>query len=261
MEFTFGIITAGGQDTYIQKTVESIRAESIPKYEIIIVGDTAVRGDDITNIPFDETVKAGWLNKKKNTILFNAKYENVVLLHDYVALNKGWYEGFLKFGNNFDICVTKIIDISGNRYLDLLLFDTFHTLNLGFGNLLPYNYSLPDRLNKLLYVTGSYFILKKSIGTKYPLDESLCHNMGEDVVMCQTWALNNFKMKMNPYSEVKLLKDKFSLNVEIGAEQLERLLSLDDDEIDFLFERACHLQQKFIISRKQSQYGTNVDSQ
>ena len=261
MEFTFGIITAGGQDTYIQKIVESIRAESIPKYEIIIVGDTVVRGDDITNIPFDESVKAGWITRKKNMITSRAKYENVVLLHDYVALQRGWYEGFLKFGNDYDICVNRITDTFGRRFRDMPFFDSFHNLNLGFGNLLPYTYKLPDRLNKLLYISGSYYVIKKHIAEKYPLDESLCHNMGEDVILCQTLASNNILMKMNPHSTVKLLKDKFSSNVEIDADNLERLLQLDEDEIDLIFQKDCFYQQKFIMATKQPLNYTNADLQ
>lgn len=33
-------------------------------------------------------------NQKKNIIVLNAKYENIVLLHDYVKLGDNWYKGF-----------------------------------------------------------------------------------------------------------------------------------------------------------------------
>ena len=259
MDFTFGIITAGGYDDYIKTCVESIREEKIPHYEIIIVGDTSIKGDDITNIPFDESVKAGWITRKKNIIVSNAKYENIVLLHDYLALQRGWYQGFLTFGNDFDICVNKIMDIFGRRFRDMPFFDSFHTLNLGFGNLVPFNYEPHHKLNKLLYISGTYYVIKKNIALKYPLDESLCHNMGEDVILCQLLASNNVMMKMNPNSTVYLLKDKFSSNVEIEKEELDNLLNMDDEEIEFIFQRNCFLQRKFaedVKATKQPLTGT-----
>ena len=57
LHFTFGIITDGGKDERLQIVIESIRKQSIPFYEIIIVGYTELRGDEIIYIPFDETLK------------------------------------------------------------------------------------------------------------------------------------------------------------------------------------------------------------
>ena len=39
-----------------------------------------------------------------------SKFENIVYLHDYVYLDKSWYEGFLKYGNNFEVVVNRIIN-------------------------------------------------------------------------------------------------------------------------------------------------------
>ena len=37
-------------------------------------------------------------------------------------LNDNWYNGFLKYGNNFDWCITKIINTDGSRFRDYTLF-------------------------------------------------------------------------------------------------------------------------------------------
>jgi len=66
MEFTFGIITAGDNDHYIQTIIDSIRENHIPIYEIIIVGNTKIQQDGIIRVfEFDETIRAGWITKKK----------------------------------------------------------------------------------------------------------------------------------------------------------------------------------------------------
>jgi hypothetical protein len=42
MEFTFGIITDGTQDIFLQLILNSIYEENIPHYEVIIVGNTNI---------------------------------------------------------------------------------------------------------------------------------------------------------------------------------------------------------------------------
>jgi glycosyltransferase involved in cell wall biosynthesis len=52
MNFSFGIITGGNSDNYIQTIIDSIRNQTIPLYEIIIIGQTDISGSNITNINF-----------------------------------------------------------------------------------------------------------------------------------------------------------------------------------------------------------------
>ena len=108
MNFTFGIITAGNNDTILSTVIKSIIKQNIPCYEIIIVGNTSISNEFIKKIEFDETIRPNWITKKKNMVCECAIYDNIVLLHDYVALCDDWYSGFLQFGADFEICVTKI---------------------------------------------------------------------------------------------------------------------------------------------------------
>ena len=48
-------------------------------------------------------------------------YENIVYMHDYIVLDDNWYNGFLNYGNNFDIIVNKIINSDGSRFRDWIL--------------------------------------------------------------------------------------------------------------------------------------------
>ena len=78
MDFSYGSITNGDNDNYINQIIDSIEIQNIPKYEIIIVGNTTVSRINTTIVPFDESVKSMWITKKKNLITLNAKYENLV---------------------------------------------------------------------------------------------------------------------------------------------------------------------------------------
>lgn len=74
MDFTFGIVSNGDNQTFLNKVIDSIENENIPKYEIIIVGNVRIERTNTIVIPFDETIKKGWITKKKNIITNNSKY-------------------------------------------------------------------------------------------------------------------------------------------------------------------------------------------
>ena len=238
MNFTFGIITAGGADKYIEEIIESIRDQKIPFYEIIIVGETNVNGIDITNIVFNENIKKGWITRKKNMVCQIARYDNIVLMHDYVTLEKGWYNGFLNYSTDFDICINRIETIDGKRFRDFLLFPNGLAPFFQNGALLPYDYNPSKTISKLMYISGAYYVIKKNIALKFPLNEDLLHNMGEDIDLCHRLSDANIIFKCNKYSCVKLLKDKnfVGWEKELSNDDMVLLLELDDDYLIRLFE-------------------------
>jgi hypothetical protein len=239
MDFTFGIITTGHFDDFIKIIIESIEQNNIPNYEIIIVGNTSIQNTDIiTIINFDETIKNGWITKKKNIIADNARYDNIVLLHDYVKLNNDWYNGFLKFGNNYDWCINPIINTNGIRFRDYTLFPyCVDYLNIHFSPvdidnyfenfcLLPYDFENNIKTNKYMYISGSYYVIKKHIANKFLLDENLCHCQSEDVEYSKRLHNNGIIIKCNKYSSVSFLKYKNSISweKEIEPEKLQKYI-------------------------------------
>jgi len=241
MDFTFGIVTDGKSDHYIKLIISSIIRNNIPKYEIIIVGNSCIeQSDNIRLFTFDENIKPAWLNRKKNIISLNAKYDNIVILHDYVALEDNWYEGFLKYGDNFDWCITKVFNNYGQRFRDYTLFPyKVDYLNLNycpgddidiyFNNncLLPYDFINTIKTNKYMYISGSYWVIKKSTATKYLLDERLVWGQGEDVEYSKRLHENGIIIKLNPYSSVKFLKVKGSVywEKEISPFYLDKFIN------------------------------------
>jgi hypothetical protein len=196
MNFTFGIVTSS--DIYLNQIIDSIEKQNISSYEIILIGNPNIElRKNIKKIYFDETKHNGWITKKKNIIAQNAKYENIVFMHDYIILEDGWYKGFCKYGNNFDIIVNKIINYDGTRFRDWIL--NYHFLtglylhshnNISIHNqdtwltcgenvlskysdrilildnkgtlFLDYNDEAND-LQPYIYISGSYFVVKKKV--------------------------------------------------------------------------------------------------
>jgi len=220
MNFTFGIITDGNNDTYLNIIIDSIQFLEIPQYEIIIVGNSNVDRLNTKVIPFDETIKKAWITKKKNLITENAKYENIVYTHDYVIFDFNWYNEFLKFGDNFKVCMNKIENLDGTRFRDwcLCMWHDDTVADIVGPNrkcLLPYD--IID-LSKYMYISGTYWVAKKNVMLEFPLDENLVWCESEDVEWSKR-VREKYNFSLNQNSIVKFLKQK------------DKVLSMSDDEV------------------------------
>lgn len=205
MNFTFGIVTYKGSEGFINQIIDSIEKEKIPNYEIIIVGEYNNIRENVINIPFDETIKQGWITRKKNIITSLAQYDNIVYLHDYIKLEEGWYEGQLKAGDDYHIRMDKIINFNGERFRDWCIW--CHNGNvmdqlIGRDCLIPYDIT---QLSKYMYISGSYWVAKKNVMLEFPLNENLCWSQGEDIDFSFR-VRNKYRFDMNVNSSVKIMK-------------------------------------------------------
>lgn len=230
MDFSFGIITDGSSDHNISLMIDSIERMNIPNYEIIIIGNSAISRKNTTVVPFAEEVLQMWITHKKNLITKNAKYENIVYLHDYIIFNEYWYQGFLIHGNDFNVCMTKIINLDGSRFRDWVLWphnnnDMDALTHPSLQCLIPYEVR---NLSKYMYISGSYWVAKKTLMEEFPLDESLVWGQGEDV----EWSFrvrDKFDFSMNELSSVHLLKYKPAVFYPPDENTLELLKKFGND--------------------------------
>ena len=239
MQFTFGIITNNNINN-VNIIINSIEELNIPNYEVIVVGsNTDLKRKNTTSIPFNETIYPGWITKKKNIITKKAKYENIVYMHDYIILDKNWYNGFLKYGNTFDVVINPIQNLNGSRFRDWILNINFlHGMKLMNGKrntpiinapdewiqvnenvVKKYNININNQTHylsydddgknwqKYIYISGSYWVAKKYVMEEFPLNENLLHGQGEDVVWIQSLR-NKYVISCNKESISKLLKAK-----------------------------------------------------
>ena len=229
MEFTFGIITSGAEDDSINQIIDSIEKQNIPTYEIIIVGNSKVSRNKTRIVQFNDEVIPKWITRKKNIITNIAKFENIVYLHDYVIFTDDWYKGFLEFGNDFDLCMTKITNHDETRYRDwcICMWDNPTIMEIAGPNrkcILPYD---DNRFKKHMYFSGTYWVSKKKIMREFPLNEQLVWGQGEDVLWSRQ-VRERYEFCMNKYSEVKLLKQK-EVSYEIAdqntLEEFDRALN------------------------------------
>ncbi len=218
--FTFGIITdaSRGVTQELVNSVCTIRELHIPNHEIIIVGNAEqirkhqyldFKYPNLTVIDFNESIREKWITRKKNLITAVAKYENIVYQHDYILYNKDWYEGYKKFGSNFSVCMNKIINHDERRFrdwvlwLDLPVVDALKQIGAGTHDcLIPYE---ETSLNKYQYISGGYWVAKKKVMKRFPLDETLSWGQGEDIRWSQQ-VRASCEISMNPFSTVHVGK-------------------------------------------------------
>lgn len=227
MNFTFGIITNGKSDDSLNQVIDSIEQQNIPEYQVIVVGNSNVSRTNTFVIPFDESIKSAWITRKKNLITTNSCYENIVYTHDYVLFEPGWYKGYLKFGDEFKICMNKFVNPDGSRFRDWVIWphnDNFMD-QIVLPNrecLIPYNML---HLSKYQYISGTYWVAKKDVMMEFPLDENLCWGQGEDVLWSKQ-VREKYNFSMNSYSTVKSLKFKDPAFNVVGDETANKLLQV-----------------------------------
>ena len=200
MKWTFAITYLGGE--YLSSVIKSIKnQQNIDEHEILVIGPRNENlnkiKSEVKSIIFDESLVKGWITMKKNILAQNAEYENVCMMHEYVGLCEGWYDGFEKFGYEWDVCMNPIRMSNGLRYRDWITMQR------------PINFiSYSDSTKtKEMYISGTYWCGKRSFMTKNPQDIQRAWGMGEDI----EWAMRcnqKWNYKLNPHSVVKLLKEK-----------------------------------------------------
>lgn len=179
MKITVGFITSG-KNPKLLECIESVYRR-IPNVEVIVVGGENQYPDSVKHIEFDDTVKQGWITRKKNIITYNASGCVIVYCHDYFMFMDGWMDEWIRFGWDWDYACNRIELINGARDYDLISWD--HP-KVGRYCLMPYDMITQNDL-KGTYVSGGYVMAKKTFMMIHPFNEVLSWGMSEDI----DWSL------------------------------------------------------------------------
>jgi len=219
--FSFIIISRDFE--FIPQIIDSIRTQNIPsnQHEIIVVGGKYKKTTDYICVPFEDHKFPVHISAKKNIGTEFTRYDKCVYMHDYIILNDGWYEGYQKFGYDWDLCMNVILNLDGERFQDWVSFDN---PMCKFSNRpwfqkekwcpkgieRPYTPALEnyDSPNPYFLIPGYYWAAKQSWMTKHYIREDLCHCDGEDVEFSLRIRCKNPIYKMNKFSAVRTLKKK-----------------------------------------------------
>jgi GT2 family glycosyltransferase len=182
----------------VRRQIDSIKALGIQNFEILIVSSKTPGHESIKWLQFEDKLGTNWITRKKNILAQNAKYENLVLMHDYIGLDKDWATGFEIFGDNWNVALTRVEDFYGRRFYDWASWDS-----PTYPRYSPIPYSVKDHTSHQ-FVPGAYWVAKTQFMLDNPLNEELFWGDSEDV----EWSLRVREkgLVFNPYSKVRHLK-------------------------------------------------------
>ena len=223
--WSFIIITDGSQGPRLKTVVESVVRE-VPenRRDIIVVGGYSIDKElidryDVYFVPFDEREHPGAISWKKNIGVSCARFEKVVVLHDYLIVgDHNWLSSWDAMRNEWDVGINVIENLDGSRFRDHCSWGD-PRIPPGFWQFEPwcpqglYHSGTPalmnyDDPNPHWFISGAAFIIKKKIYMENPLPEYLKHSMGEDVWMSLRLRELNYRYIFNKNTKFKLLKQK-----------------------------------------------------
>ena len=191
--WSFGIVSNGQKNDWVNELINSIKSQGIKEYEIIICGpspfnESEINVDDkikvIDEIHVDD-IRAP-IGHKKNQIIQSAKYNNLCIMHDRFLLPDDWYKNMKSYGNYFDVLCLKTLSLNGERFgVDWMKFQYPLTSRFKLNKPLSYHQWHHDAI-----IQGGVMVLKKNLVQSFMFDERLFWDELEDMQFSKFAYLN-----------------------------------------------------------------------
>ena len=188
--WSFGLVYGGQNDNIVDGIIENINNLKIDNYEIIICGPYKVRNninENIKVISDDELYVDSRIPiaRKKNKIIRNATFNNLVLFHDRFSFSPDWFEKIKIFGNYFECICPKIVDENhkNNRVQDWIISSLNH---FDFKNIFSKSMALSyDKWMPNWNINGGFILIKKHLIEDVMYNEKLHWGEAEDGNFCR----------------------------------------------------------------------------
>lgn len=191
-EITFGIVTNGHNDSDVDEAIKSIIFQNIPSVQIIVCGTYENKYSlPIDYIHFNCNDDRGWITKKKNIIVENAKFENVVIFHDRLKLAVDWYKSLCDWGNGFEILCASHLYQNKQEFLP-----SWYRYKFDLNNIYKWNVPIAklqkDDWDPYILDCGSVLVAKRTILNSYKFNEDLFWGQFEDCELSKRLADSGF---------------------------------------------------------------------
>jgi len=227
--WTFGIPVGPGDATLLNVVVRRILELDLPRKEILLCGrpgenfqywdHVRIVGEDITAPPVQ-------ICAKKNRLAQEALHENLCILHDRVFLPKQFDKAIKKFGEFYPLTTFQSLyfddkfNFVPRRYSDFNVAPKIAAMTaLGVmrnndvaatspvsPSVLPltdgegFYYGNPLRYTSSSYLTGSLYLVKRSVWLTCPQDENLLWTEFEDLEQGKRAEAMGIPSRINPHA-------------------------------------------------------------
>lgn len=186
-KWSFGIVSNGSKNDRVLSIIDQIISFQIPEFEILICGPKptenlpqVVKIIDDSELYIDVRIP---ISKKKNKIIDEASFNNLVIMHDRISFSDDWYQKICNYGNHFNQLCMPILDedTQSLRINDWIAIDNDLTeFEKSKGVILNYKDWSP-----FIFVDGGFMLIKKHIISKTKLNPFLNWGEMEDVNLSQ----------------------------------------------------------------------------
>lgn len=194
--WTVAVVTQGTRIDNVVRCCQSVRDQDPDRrHEILIHGSSHPSYDQFGVHYVDpqaEDPGSVTLGRKKNTIARAALHPNLIIAHDRYVLDAGFFDGFSRFGYDFDLCAVHQTYEDGEDY------PAYCALN---GPLLAWsppvhceNYNV---LHQNQYVNGGLMVFKTHTLRDLPFNDLLYWNQAEDVEVSHVFMESGIPPRMN----------------------------------------------------------------
>jgi len=246
--WTFGIPVGPEDATVLNAVVKRILELDIPHKEILLCGrpgENFAYFDQVRIVGEDIPAPPVQICKKKNRLAEEAKYNNLVILHDRVFLPRHFGEMVRRFGPRYPLVSMQSLYFDNRlcmhprRYSDFgikfgelshgltglhrhsgkassiapAMFSELEHVGFGFAN--PMRYHLDSS-----YVTGSMCISRKEVWNMFPQDEALLWIEFEDIEHSLRASEGGVPCRVNPHGISQTITSRPLLNGAVPVENI-----------------------------------------
>jgi hypothetical protein len=247
--WTFGIPVGPEDATVLNAVVKRILEIDIPNKEILLCGSPGLNFaylDQVRIVGEDITAPPVQICKKKNRLAHEARYGNLVILHDRVFLPKHFGEMVRRFGSNYPLMTLQSLFFDNHasmhprRYSDhgtpmgelaqgvqALHRNSGHSVSIApgifpaiertgfvFANCMRYNKDAG-------YPTGSLYICRTAVWKACPLDESLNWVEFEDIEHGLRASKAGIPYRINPHGITQSITSRPQLGQQALVEGVD----------------------------------------
>ena len=222
----------------VEYIVAGPRIDGLSKYNVIYVSEYFQ--DDLPRI-----------SQKKNEIIDASKNVNIAIFHDRYFVNEGFFEGFEKFGYDFEYVTVRQNYESGEAFPS---YTGFLTREYKWQN--PCFVSEFDHLMVGAFLNGGLIVLKNKLAKQLKFNHLLLHNEAEDVEFAWQLRLNGVIPRINALSSATTLGlvssytntfVKFPINTNLSITTFR--LNSNTDKLIILVWKIIPVKLKMIIGQ------------
>jgi len=243
-KWTFAVLTIGNKVAEVVKFCKSIRdLDPFNVHEILICGPKNEEYNKFNvnylKNPRQYREEYSEVCAKKNDIIAEAKNQNLMICHDRYYLTDNFFEGFEKYGYDFDfLSVDTIFEDSGERFphyvkMGYIKHDfKWHKEWFCFKNA---NYYKENALSQV-FVNGGLAIFKRDVVKQIGYNECFFWHQVEDVEISKEFIKHNILPRCNLYSKLitsKKSSDNIGVNLELSYEANKGSIRLKSKKLNF----------------------------